>query len=222
MRNPAPPRFSNAQPRLRLKKRGSQRGSSHRAPAASVPPWQPWAPPGGLLVVARTPVDSVDPSALACSAPGSGGVCREAVSAPCPPPPCSASEAPKPEGPGNTHLRPPRSGPDRSLPAPPSAPPCKPTAKPAAQLPAKAQARRPQRRAGLRGQEPTALRPPAPLAPADCFLSRGACRIGSPSLRLAKTGGRWRGHDFLLPRPGGGAEECAAPPRVQDASQPAC
>ncbi|XP_073931320.1 uncharacterized protein [Castor canadensis] len=65
MRNPAPPRFSNAQPRLRLKKRGSQRGSSHRAPAASVPPWQPWAPPGGLLVVARTPVDSVDPSALA-------------------------------------------------------------------------------------------------------------------------------------------------------------
>nr|XP_040126528.1 translation initiation factor IF-2-like [Ictidomys tridecemlineatus] len=52
-------------------------------------------------------------------------------------------------------------------------------------------------RRGVRGPRagPAALRLPAPLAPADCCLSGGACRIGSPSPGLAETGGRWRGHD---------------------------
>lgn len=48
---------------------------------------------------------------------------------------------------------------------------------------------------GAPGPGPAALRPPAPLAPADCCLSGGACRIGSPSPGLAETGGRWRGYD---------------------------
>lgn len=59
----------------------------------------------------------------------------------------------------------PDQGQELGLPAPPTQPPsprqCKPAGKPAGELPAEAQARRLQRRAGLCGGRPAALRPPA-------------------------------------------------------------
>ncbi|XP_012879544.1 PREDICTED: uncharacterized protein LOC105991448 [Dipodomys ordii] len=112
-------------------------------------------------------------------------------------------------------------------PVPPASltPAHKPSAKPARELPAKAQARQPQRRAGLGGRGPCALRPPAPLAPAHCLLSGGACRIGSPKLvvggnRRKVAQARSLSISLSLSLRPGGAEEGALAPGVPHARQP--
>ncbi|XP_078288690.1 uncharacterized protein LOC132683799 [Panthera onca] len=140
---------------LRSQERGSQSRSSTLA-AHLLPPWgseRPTAPlPGRCPYPLNPGVKSTQRSGVRRAHAG-------AVGSACPP-------APRRSAPGaaQTPGRPDQ-GQELGLPAPPTQPPsprqCKPAGKPAGELPAEAQERRLQRRAGLCGGRPAALRPPA-------------------------------------------------------------